>query len=292
MPEDNKPKVKEDDGERVFEYPTQDDFFDSGLPKGVFSPSQFGTYQRCPRQYYYRYIQDLILPPGISLIRGTAIHHGAEVVHKHTIKHGQPLSLEEAHQSVSDVFDKRKVEVEDWEDSNPGQVKDRTLNNFRVYYVQAVPVIRPVAVEKTFAVKMGIVPVRGVIDLIDRIPGDYSIGDDPEQPPPMVEAVADLKTGSKIWSEQRIDHEPQLTFYSIVENTDRVRIDFLLDQKSGSRYEPKRSSRRAHDRKLLIEDLEEVVDNIKHGIFPRCDCTSWVCTPKYCGYYQRCRGEK
>jgi len=292
--EEQKPKVLiEDDGERRFEYPTTgEDFFDSGLPKGVFSPSQFGMYRRCPRQYEYRYLKDLILAPGVSLVKGSAIHRGAEMVHKHTIKHGKPMEIEAATQNVSDELDKKTKEIEDWEGIDPVKFKDNALGNFRVYYAQAVPVIRPVAAEKTFALKIGIVPVRGVIDLIDQIPGEYSIGDDPEQPPPMVELVSDLKTGSKLWSPQRIAHDPQLTFYSIVEKSEFVRIDFLLDQKSGSRYEPKRSLRGVNDRRLLIEDLEEVVYLIKQGVFPRCDCTSWVCTPDFCGYYQKCRGPK
>lgn len=286
MPE----KKKED--QRLFEYPEDDDFFDDGIPKGVFSPSQFDTYQRCPKQYYYRYILNLISPPGVSLIRGTALHYGAEIVHKHTIEHGSPLSLEEAYQGISDLLDRRTPEVADWEDVNPDTFKDRMLGNFNVYYRNAVPVIRPVAAEKTFAKKIGVVPMRGVIDLIDLAPGEYTLEDDPEQPPPDIEVVSDLKTGSKIWTKQRIDFDPQLTFYSMIEHTDKVRIDFLLDQKSGSRYEPKRSVRRENDRRILVEDLEEVVDLIKQGVFPRCSCTTWACTPKYCGYFEKCRGPK
>ena len=86
--------------------------------------------------------------------------------------------------------------------------------------------------------------------------------------------------------------EPQLTFYALAENTERVRVDFLLDQKSGSRYEAKRSLRSVNEKNLLIEDLNEVVELIKKGVFLRCDPTSWVCTPKFCGYYQKCRGPK
>jgi len=77
-----------------------------------------------------------------------------------------------------------------------------------------------------------------------------------------------------------------------VEDTERVRVDFLLDQKSGTRYEPISSYRTINDRQILVEDVEETVFLIKQGHFPRCDPTSWVCTPRFCGYYERCRGPK
>jgi hypothetical protein len=66
----------------------------------------------------------------------------------------------------------------------------------------------------------------------------------------------------------------------------------LLDQKSGTRYKPLKSFRDANDKRILVEDLEEVVFLIKQGQFPRCDPTGWACTPKFCGYYEKCRGPR
>jgi hypothetical protein len=267
--------------DRKFEYPP--DFLDAGLPKGVMSPSQFDMYRRCARQYDYRYVQGLIEPPGIAMIKGTAVHKGAEVTHRHTIDTGSPLSVEEAVQEVADNFVEQLEKVALGKDDDPGREKDRAIANFRVYYAQAIPKIHPVAAEKTFAVKIGVVPVRGVIDLIDRVE-DLDGGE--------VEVVSDLKVTGRLWPEQKIACAPQLTFYAIVENTPRVRVDFLVDQKSGMRYEPKRTLRSVSDKRVLTEDLEQVVDLIKKGIFPRCDPTSWACTERFCGYYNKCRGPR
>lgn len=277
----------------VFNYPDPN-FLDPELPNGVLSPSSFTRYRRCPRQYEYAYVLGIVSPPGIAMVRGRAVHLGAEVVHKHTIEHKSLLPIEAARQAVSEQFDKEKEEVQDWEDTNPGSVKDRAINSFNIYYVQAVPLIKPQAVEKTFAKRFGSVPVRGIIDLIDSVPGEYTIGDDPKLPPPAVEVVSDLKTTEKTWSDQRLRNEVQLTFYSIVEDTPYVRIDLLLDQKKSCKYHPLRTLRDSTDKKVLIEDLEECAANIKNGRFPRCDPTvsTWFCTPKFCGYYARCRGPK
>lgn len=272
--------------ERQFTYPP--DFMDPDLPSGVMSPSQFDTYRKCPRRYEYRHVLKLISPPGIAMIKGTAVHRGAEVTHKKTIETGTPMGLAEAAQAVSDSFDQKTAEIEDWEDENPGLIKDKALAAFQVYYYEAVPHIKPVKVEHTFAKKIGTVPFRGIIDLIDSVKEEAFI----EGEQPLVEVVSDLKVTSMRWPEQRVRQSTQLTFYAYVINTYRVRYDFILEQKSGIKYDKNRSVRTAHDFKLLVEDVEEVADLIKKGIFPRCDGTNWHCTPKFCGYYERCRGPK
>jgi hypothetical protein len=234
----------------------------------------------------------MVRPPAIAMVKGTAIHRGAEVVHRNTIEHGTPLGLEAATEAVVDAFDAEEGSVEDATKEEKGFIKDAAIRNFQIYYQDAVPCISPVAAEKPFALKIGTVPFRGVIDLIDRIPGEYELEDDPDQPPPKVEVVSDLKTTTKLWAQQKLDQEPQLTFYAIAEDTDRVRVDFLLDQKSGCKYAPKRAIRDNHIKKILVEDVEEAAFFMKKGYFPRCDPTSWACTEKFCGYYKDCRGPK
>lgn len=275
------------DPERVFTYPP--DFMDPDLPSGVMSPSQFDTYRKCPRLYEYRYINKVISPPGIAMIKGTAVHRGAEVTHKNTIANGTLMSLAEATQAVSDSFDEKKTGIEDWEEENPDKIKDKAVAAFKVYYNEAVPHIHPVKAEHTFAMKVGVVPFRGVIDLVDSVKEDAL---DKDGAQPMTEVVSDLKVTGMRWTEQRVRMSSQLTFYAYVEKTFRVRYDFILEQKSGIKYDMSRSIRTAHDFKLLIEDVEEAASMIKKGIFPRCDGTGWNCTPKFCGYYERCKGPK
>lgn len=272
-----------------FPYPEKD-FFDSGLPKGVLSPSGFGMYLGCPRQFEYAYVLEMRRAPAITMVKGTSIHRGAEVVHKHTIEHGVPMGLEEATQAVVDAFTAEEEFIEDATKEEKGIAKDAAVVGFKVYHRDAVPRIKPVAAEKPFAVKVGNVPFRGVIDLIDSVQGDYSLGDNPEEPPPAIEVVSDLKTTAKQWNQQRIDFDPQLTFYAIAENTNNVRVDFLLERKKGTEYIAKRAIRTRVHKRNLVEDVEEVADLIKKGVFPRCDPTHWKCTPRFCGYYSMCRG--
>lgn len=283
--------AKKREHDLLFDYP-DDDFEDPDIPKGVFSPSQLDAYRRCPRQYQYRYVKGLIKPPGVSLATGKALHFGAEVTHRNTIEFGEPLGFEEATTAVADKFDYESEAVEDWEDGDKGVIKDTTLHNFSIYYRDAVPLIKPVKVEHPFAQRFGTVPVRGVIDLVDDIVDPAFDIVDPDEPPPRIEVVADLKTTTKVWPDIKVEQAPQLTFYAEVMKSPRVRVDMLVNQKSGPKYVPKRAVRTPLQIKQLVEDVEEVVDLIKKGIFPRTDPTNWTCTPKWCGYYDICRGAK
>jgi hypothetical protein len=270
------------------------DWLDPELPKGYLSPSQHNTYQRCPRQYEYAYIMQLVKPPGIAQIRGTAVHKGAELTHKHTIKHGKPISIEEGAAAVSDKFDEQAPTIEEWEEETQGDAKDKAIRMFRTYYNDAVPYINPVRVEHTFKWSRELcgVPVLGIIDLVDSVKNpDMSLENDPKNPQ-MIEVVSDLKTVKRLWPASRIENEPQLTFYAIAENTDRVRIDFLAWLKTGTKYTAVTSKRSRQDKTILLEDVAEVARNIKAGIFPRCAPTGWHCSLTFCGYYSRCRGKR
>lgn len=290
----NSPGTTKQESRVVFPYP--DDFFDDDLPNGVLSPSGISRWRNCPKQFEYAYVLGIKSPPGIAAAKGKAIHSGAEFVHNHTIKHGELIAFEEAKAHVADRFDAEieevPSEVKDEDPTPVGVYKDVTLNNFGVYFVSAVPHIRPVAVEKPFAVKIGVVPVRGIIDLIDQEPGDYTLDDDPDAPPPDIEVVSDLKTTKKRWTDQQVEHAVPMTIYAIAENAEKIRIDLLLDLKKGCQYTALRALRSEREKRIVTEDVEQIADAIKKGIFPRCDPTSWVCTPKWCGYYGDCRGPK
>jgi hypothetical protein len=149
-----------------------------------------------------------------------------------------------------------------------------------------------VAAEKTFATKIGTVPMRGVIDLIDRVPGDVVLGVDDPDNPPLVEVVSDLKTTTKKWTDQMVNHSVQMTIYAVVEKTPLIRVDLLIDQKSGTKYLPIRATRTSREKQVIVEDVEEMASLVKKGVFPRCLPDSWVCTPRFCGYYDECRGPK
>jgi hypothetical protein len=276
------------------------DFTDPRLPKGRFSHSQYSKYKNCARAYEFRYVQGLRGAAHGMMFKGLRIHQGAEFalnakirdrafvltdpadIQRHAVS-----ALREAEALVADAFDEKKDEVTDWgEDATAGRAKDSTLQAYQAFHLGAVPKADPIAVEKAFATWVGNVPMIGYIDLIDRV----KMFDDKDDPG--VEVVADLKYSGASWSQADIDKDPQFTLYALVEKNAAVRVDNLVSLKKGPVFKQLTSVRTDHDKRILTEDIEETVDLIGRGIFPKTSIDSWACSERWCDYWGQCRGKK
>jgi RecB family exonuclease len=140
-------------------------------------------------------------------------------------------------------------------------------------------------VEALFLKKVGVVPVVGYIDLIEKVGPEI-----PSESAPFRRVVVDTKTGKQAWSQDDLDRDPQFTLYSLVTGIPDVRVDSLAFLKAGPSYSFKTGSRNAHSQRVLVEDYEETVDLIKRGIFPKAPIDSWACAEKWCPHWNRCRG--
>jgi PD-(D/E)XK nuclease superfamily len=262
------------------------DLIDDKLPNGTFSHSQYSRYKTCPKSYEFRYVEGRVLPPGVAAFRGTSVHAGVEAAHKHLIETKAPPLLEQMRAVVSDAFDEGKAEVLDWDGEQPGTVKDLSLKLYDRYHHDNLPQLRPVAAEEGFAVRIGTVPVVGFIDLVERHAGFAA----PKPDDPLI--VVDLKTSASKWSASDVEKDTQTTLYSIVKNTFAARIDNLVMLKAGPALHRLETPRTATQKRIVIEDLEETVDLVKRGIFPKTSIDSWACSEKWCGYWSLCRGRK
>jgi hypothetical protein len=261
-------------------------FEDNNLPNKTFSVSQYNQYKKCGEMYRFRYVDGIKIPPNSAMFQGTVIHSGAEFSLQQVIDKKLP-NLTEATQLVSDTFDAEKDTVNDWgEHVNAGRAKDKTVAAYTHYHREALPKIKPEEVESSFAVKVGTVPTIGYIDLVDRV-FEFNDAADPGEL-----VIADLKYSTASWSQEDIEKDPQFTLYAFVKGLARVRVDNLVELKAGPQFKQKSSFRDKQAKQLLIEDFEQTTDFIKKGIFPKAPIDSWQCTPKWCGYWSRCRGKK
>lgn len=263
-----------------------DGFKDPGLPSGTFSHSQYSKFKTCAKAYEFSYVQGIKLPPAVAMFRGTVVHAGAEAAHDFMIENKALPALEAMRSAVSDRFDKGKEEVQDWDSEQPGAVKDVSLKLYEKYHVENLPKLRPLAAEEGFVARVGTVPMTGYIDLVEQSSGFGA----PSPADPLV--IADLKTSNSKWSAGDVEKDTQLTLYSIVRKANLVRIDNLVPLKNGPAFHRLESSRNSRDQRVFIEDLEETVDLVKRGIFPKTTIDSWACTEKWCGYWGQCRGRK
>jgi len=285
------------------------------LPRPALSHSQVDMYQRCARQYYFRYIRDEVRPPGIAMSLGTGVHKGIETTHHHLVDHGIPAAEDVVLSTFSDAFDKASeaISPEAWkkEETTPGELKDDGVKLVKLYNAKIAPQVRPKVgkddkgqeqrgIEQPFSVLIAGVPVIGFIDLVDT--NDPSAVLSPEEVALMIKegktisetmrtVVADLKTKQKSFSQGDVEGSLQLTLYSYVTKIPAVRFDQLLRQKV-----PKVSRisalRKQQDYLWLQEVYTNVAEAITKGVFPPCSPTEWVCSEKWCGYWSICRGKK
>lgn len=265
-----------------------DEIKDPQLPKGVFSYSQYSTYKKCGEAYRRQYIEGHRTPPTPGMLQGTLVHVGAEEAHLAMIETGKVPELEAVQAIIKAKFKTESKEVVDWGEDKPEDILAKALKVYEAYHTLGLPKLRPIAAEKPFAMKIGTVPMQGYIDLIDTVSVVLEEGKDPVDTP----IVTDMKTSAATWSQNDADLDPQFTLYSIVENVDTVRVDNLVSLKAGPKLVQITSKRDAHAKRVFIEDLEETVDLVKRGIFPKTSIDNWACSKKWCGYYTLCRGKR
>ncbi len=256
---------------------------DPKLPKGIFSYSQYSLYQRCPKAYEFSYVKGIKIAPNGALYKGQIVHKGVEFGHRVKLANEQP-NLEQIQGVVSDEFEKGSSEVLWDEDDNKGKAKDVTIRCYTTYHHVALPKTNPVAVEHPFVIYIGSSPLIGYIDLIDskrELPAD-----------PGLPIVADLKVTGSSWSQADMDKDPQFTLYSKVTGIPTVRVDNLVTLKKGIEFKQQTSKRDNRMYLTVIEHIDETMDLVKKGIFPKTAIDSWSCSEKWCGYWSMCRGKK
>jgi len=267
------------------------------LPRGYLSVSQVNTYRRCPRQYYFRYIKDLIRAPSVSLVEGNAVHKGLAVGHEASVKSGTaPLDM--MLDAYNDYWKRSKGDI-DWQgekeaDENLVVRRDHTF--LKEYNQKHMPnlVTRVddvgAFVERRFWVTVGEknVPLLGFIDLVAK--NNTKFFDNKSPDGSGEEEVIDHKTANKSKTQADVDGDLQLSVYSRVTGLTHVRFQCFVKTKT-----PKINavaSRRTIDSWRWAEFvISEVAQCISSGAFPPGN-DGWHCTPKFCGYWDMCRGKK
>lgn len=248
------------------------------LPTGVFSISQYNLFKKCGEAYKRRYVDKIKSPGSPDSFKGTLVHKGAEKTHLSIINNKTIPSLEEIKAVMSDEYD-RNTELE----LTPN-IKDDALRLYALYHRNVVPRLNPIAAEKHFNVMLeGEIPIQGYIDLLEEKKEN-------EDDPGYI-VVVDIKTSGASWSQKDLDKDPQFTLYSLVERTPFVRVENLVQLKTGPKLTTLKATRKIEDQKILIEDLFETVDLIKKGIFPKAAIESWGCNAQWCAYWSDCRGK-
>jgi len=251
---------------------------DKDLPHGYLSITQVGMYQRCGKQYEYRYIEKKKAPPGVALVEGICHHDAVEMDNEHKFTHGDNLRKEIVVEKFADEFMSKKKEIpkSEWivagEDED--DVIDRGIGMLNNYCEQIAGLIIPSHLpERKVEVELGGVPVMAFIDVEDK------------------KSVIDYKVSKVSKSQNDVDNDLQLTICSYGSKKKRVAFCNFTKTKSCA-VKVIESQRKQGDYIVADAIIGSVAEAIKAGVFPMCDpANTFPCSPKWCGYWHMCRGK-
>ncbi|MHC4181374.1 MAG: PD-(D/E)XK nuclease family protein [Planctomycetota bacterium] len=254
--------------------------------KPHISASQLSMYWRCPEQYRRRYMEGEILPPGIALLTGGALHSGAEHNFRQKIDSRRDLPAAEIVDAAVAAFDARAAAgyaLSDDEASRGakivvGEAKDQTAVLAGVHAEQQAPDYQPAAVEQ----KTRIVLPKASRDLL----AITDLRDDQRR-------VVDIKTAARKKPQTEVDGSIQLTIYAAAYCIDcgqppsEVRLDTLIKTKKPGR-QVLASMRNRSDFQVLVNRVNATLAAMEAGHFPPCSPDAWQCSSKWCGYFRDC----
>lgn len=247
--------------------------------RDYISPSQINMYLRCPMQYKFRYIDELVLPPRAAMTKGKSVHRGIEYNMTQKIGTQQDLKLNDVLDFTAASFEEFAEDTE-WEQSDDiGKTKDESISLVTLYHENIAPTIQPMMVEEKVEVDVNGIKLLGYIDLIDN--NGY---------------IHDTKTASRSPSQNEADKNLQLSAYALAYRElmgmpeKGVKLDYLVQTKK-PKVVTLEACRTEQDIKRFSGILQSIAKCIENEIFYP-NPTNMMCNERWCGYYHQCVGGK
>lgn len=239
------------------------------------SHSQINMFLRCPRQWLYRYVEGLKIPPSGPLIEGGCYHKALEANYKQKITSRADIPVSSCLDAFSDAWDTRLAEEEfiDWEDKDPGDLKDEGISLVREYQHSTAPSIQPIKVEDTYVSEVAGVKFVCIIDLED-----------------ILHVVIDHKTSKRVYLQNDVDRDLQASAAAFVLGRPIIFYNHVAVKAKVPSIQLIKTYRMQADIDWYVEMVAQIVVQMSSGVAPPRP-TGWWCSPRFCGYYERCRGE-
>jgi putative RecB family exonuclease len=269
------------------------------LPRGYLSVSQVNTYRRCPLQYYFRYIKDLIRAPSAALAEGRALHEGVAIGHVESVKTDR-VPLDIMLDAYNDCWKQVKKDI-DWKAEEDVVSEDLIVRRDHIFLSQYndkfIPNLKPRIdaagrphVEQRFWVTVGEarVPVLGFIDLVAKNETKFTDKKSPDGSGE--EEIIDHKVTTKVKTQDEVDNDFQLSVYSRVMGLTHVRFQCFVKTKT-PQIKAVAARRNEQSWKWAEFIITQIAECISKGVFPP-GADGWWCGPRWCGYYDMCRGRE
>lgn len=248
--------------------------------------SMINTFSRCPAQFERIYVNGERIPPGISARRGSSVHQAAEVNHGHKLHSDDDLPLDVLHDAARDEYMRLVKDEGVFIPKKDAAQKEKLLNDglnaaiklTTLYHEEVAPRIKPALVEERIMLDVGLpLILSGAIDC-------YTVD----------KWLPDLKTSDQSKTLNFADSSVQLTFYAMLihhyTGTWPAKLSYeVLVNNSSPKVQSLETTRSPVDFAALLIRIEVICQQIFSGIFPPCDPGAWICSPKWCGFYESCK---
>jgi hypothetical protein len=225
---------------------------------------------RCGIQFEYRFEKNIIIPPGISARRGTAVHTTSQATHNHKLLKGVDLPVDYMEDLAADTYRRlvldRGVYIpksEYFEHKRLiGEGLDSAVRLSRLYAQKVAPMIKPWLVERTVVVDFeGVeLPLEGTIDLVETN-----------------SHLRDMQlTQYNVMFYLTFGYWPPATSLLVLVDLKEAKFQEIFTRRTAACLEP-------YKRRVAL-----AIKQIKSGIFLPCSPDSWQCSEKFCGYYRLC----
>ena len=186
---------------------------ESGVRNAVqktFSPSSLNCFEKCPKQYWFRYVAKVpVETEGIEAFVGKLVHEVLERLYLF-VSDGLVPSIEKVvyryHQLFDEKFDGKRIRIVR-EDTNASFYRSNGVRSLENYYRRFYPFDgdQTLGLEKALQFHLDDekqYAVRGIIDRVVRAPDG-------------VLEIHDFKTGRRIPRQEELDRDRQLGLYEL-----------------------------------------------------------------------------
>ncbi|KKN65032.1 hypothetical protein LCGC14_0485890 [marine sediment metagenome] len=255
--------------------------------KPHLSPTQILMMQRCPAQWYYRYICGLVVPPSGAMTLGSSVDTGITHNYKQKIESEADLPTDDVLDAFSTDFEARKGETQWGKDEVAGDVKDDGARVIKVYQDEIAPIVQPVTVQEITRLE------------IPNFDYDLMIVPDVEQTGNIIrdtKVVGKSPPGVKSGNPQPQPHHfVQMTAYALAtsertqEPTAGGFIDYCVRTKE-AKVIPVPVSFTEADYTYFKNMIALTARQIELEHYPP-NRQNMMCSRRFCGYWEKCQGD-
>jgi hypothetical protein len=241
------------------------------------SPSSLNTFMKCPRQWYFRYIEGIKTPPAGAAFTGSTAHKTCQFALQPVIVGKEMPAPKTLVEHFNDTFvASEKAEEIIWGKQEPHIWRADGISAIRSHGDRLLPHIAPHALEAKYRKPIPDTPfdMLGYVDVVEE------------------KALRDHKFTGRMKPQSDADQSLQLSAYSWMSGKQELSLEVSTWGGKSARLTTHRTPKQTqfYLERVLIPTALQINHCIETGNFP-CHLEGWHCSASWCGYWGKCVGK-